>query len=117
VVEATLEAVYADPRRLTPELVDRHFELLLREGNRQALRLALQQQQPGRDVERLNGLRLPTLLLWGEKDRVVPPAAGAEFARRIPGAQFQVLAGLGHAPQEELPARSVGALQAFLTPR
>ncbi|MBQ0932845.1 alpha/beta fold hydrolase [Ideonella alba] len=117
VVEATLEAVYADPRRLTPELVDRHFELLLRDGNRQALRQALLQQQPGRDVERLASLRLPTLLLWGEKDRVVPPAAGAEFARRIPGAQFQVLAGLGHAPHEELPARSLGALQAFLPPR
>jgi pimeloyl-ACP methyl ester carboxylesterase len=117
VVNATLEAVYADPRRISAELVDRHFELLLREGNRQALRLALQQQQPGRDVERLNGLRLPTLLLWGEKDRVVPPAAGAEFARRIPGAQFQVLTGLGHAPQEEAPERSLGALQTFLATR
>ncbi|MBN8489050.1 MAG: alpha/beta fold hydrolase [Burkholderiales bacterium] len=116
-VSATLESVYADPRRITPELVDRHFELLLREGNRKALRQALMQQQPGRDVERLDGLRLPTLLLWGEKDRVVPPAAGAEFARRIPGAQFQVLSGLGHAPQEEAPERSLGALQAFLPPR
>lgn len=117
VVEATLESVYADPRRITAELVDRYFELLLREGNRQALRQALTQQQPGREVERLNGLRLPTLLLWGEKDRVVPPAAGAEFARRIPGAQFQVLTGLGHAPQEEAPERSLGALRAFLASR
>ncbi len=117
VVELSLQDLYADPRRIGPELVDRHFELLLREGNRRALRLLLQRQRPGEDADRLAQLRVPTLVLWGERDRVLPPSVGAEFAHRIPGAKLQVFQNLGHLPHEEDPPRTVKALQEFLGPR
>ncbi len=113
-VSASVASVYGNPKRVTPELVDRYFELTLREGNRRALRLRLQQLQMGEDSPRVDALKLPTLILWGEHDRLVPPSVGAEFERRISGSRRVVLAGLGHVPQEEDPVASVLPVKQFL---
>lgn len=113
-VEASVRSVYGDPARVTPALVDRYFELALREGNRPALRQRLQQLEVGQDVARIAALRLPVLLLWGERDALVPPAAGRRFLADIPGSQLVLLPGLGHVPQEEDPQASVMPLRAFL---
>ena len=115
VVADSLAAVYGDPSKVTPELVDRYFELMLREGNRHALRMRLQQQRlDGEDAARIATLKLPTLILWGGRDRLVPPAVGAAFEHLIEGSQRVVFDELGHLPQEENPARSVAPLEAFL---
>jgi pimeloyl-ACP methyl ester carboxylesterase len=42
-------------------------------------------------------------VLWGAKDRWIPPAHAAEFASRIPGAKSVMYPGLGHIPMEEAP--------------
>jgi len=76
-VEDSVRSVYGDPSRVTGALVDRYFELSLREGNRHALRLRMQQLEMGRDVGRIAALKLPTLILWGGKDRLIPPDNGA----------------------------------------
>ncbi len=108
-------SVYADPRRITAALVDRYFELALRDGNRHALGLRLRQLGDGSDAPpRLAQLRQPTLILWGEQDRLIPPVTGREFARQIAGSQLVTLPGLGHVPQEEDPARSVAPVKQFL---
>jgi pimeloyl-ACP methyl ester carboxylesterase len=44
----------------------------------------------------LPDISVPTLVLFGTDDRVVPFAAGRELARRIPGAQFYAFPGRGH---------------------
>ncbi|QPF73647.1 alpha/beta hydrolase [Roseateles sp. DAIF2] len=114
VVEQQLREAYGVPARLRAEVVDRHFELTLREGNRAALVQALRQQRPGQHLEQLGTLRQPTLILWGGRDRLLPPAQGEAFARAIPGSRLQVFEPLGHLPQEEDPATTVAALQQFL---
>ena len=106
--------VYADPKRIKPELVDRYFELTLREGNRRALRQRMQSLVSGEDAERIGQLQQPTLIVWGAQDRLIPPAIGLEFQRLIKGSQLVVLDGLGHVPQEEDPVRSVAPVKAFL---
>ncbi len=106
--------VYGDPSRVKPELVDRYFELTLREGNRRALRERMQGLVNGEHAERITTLQQPTLILWGSLDRLIPPAIGREFQRQIKGSQLVVLDGLGHVPQEEDPARSVAPVKAFL---
>ena len=115
-VEATLRSVYGDPSRVTPELVDRHYELLLRAGNRPALRQRLGQLAAGQDVARIAALRLPVLLLWGERDALVPLAAARRFAADVPGSRLVLLPGLGHVPQEEDPAASLAPVRGFLPP-
>jgi len=114
VVAQSLANVYGDPARVTPQLVDRYFELALREGNRRALRLRLRQAGRGEDAARIATLRQPTLILWGGRDRLIPPAAGRLFEQQIPGSRLVVFDELGHVPQEEDPARSVAPVKAFL---
>jgi pimeloyl-ACP methyl ester carboxylesterase len=113
-VEQSVAAVYGDPRRITSELVDRYFELTLREGNRRALALRLQQLGPGAKSEYIAALKLPTLILWGARDRLIPPEIGRLFHAQIAGSRLVVFDGLGHVPQEEDPARSVLPVQEFL---
>jgi pimeloyl-ACP methyl ester carboxylesterase len=112
-----LHSVYGDPGRVTEALIDRHYELALREGNRRALGLRLRQMVSGEQEERINAIRAPTLLLWGSRDRLVPPSAGQDFARRIAGSQLVMLEGLGHVPQEEDPTRSLAPVKTFLALR
>jgi len=114
VVAASLRSVYGDPAGVSDELVDRYFELTLREGNRRALRLRLQQLQMGEQAGRIATLALPTLVLWGGRDRLVPPDNARRFAADIRGATLIVFDTLGHVPQEEDPARTAAAVIDFL---
>jgi pimeloyl-ACP methyl ester carboxylesterase len=59
---------------------------------------------------------MPTLILWGGRDRLIPPAVGEEFRRRIAGSKLVVFPELGHVPMEEDPARTVAEVRAFLGP-
>jgi len=117
VVAASLASVYGDPARVREDQVDRHFELTLREGNRRALNQRLAAWAPGRDAERIASLRLPTLILWGGRDRLIPPAVGQAFAAQIPGSRLVLFEDLGHIPQEEDPVRTVAAVRDFLSDR
>ncbi len=114
VVEQGIKNVYGDPSRVTPELVDRYFELTLREGNRRALAQRLQNMKLGEESERIATLKLPTLILWGGRDRLIPPEIGQQFQAQIAGSQRVVFDTLGHVPHEEDPLRTVAAVKGFL---
>jgi len=116
VVAQSLASVYGDASRIKPELVDRHFELTLREGNRRALgqRIRQMELEMGQGSERLARLTQPTLILWGGRDRLIPPAVGERLAQAIPGSQLVVFPTLGHVPHEEDPALTVVPVKAFL---
>ena len=59
---------------------------------------------------RLSGVAVPTLVLWGESDRIVEPPYGRAYAAAIPGARFEVLPGTGHVPQMETPQLVIQAI-------
>ncbi len=61
--------------------------------------------------KRLHRIATRTLIIWGEGDRVVPPAYGAEWQRRIPGSRLVVRQDAGHLPHVEQP-EAVGELTA-----
>ena len=113
-VEQSVASVYGDPSKVTPALVDRYFELTLREGNRRALRLRMQSLVNGEHAERIATLKQPTLILWGGRDRLIPPATAQQFKQQIVGSQLVVFDELGHVPQEEDPLRSVAPVKVFL---
>ena len=114
-VERSVKEVYGDPSKVTPQLVDRYFELTLREGNRRALVQRLSHLVAGADAERIATLKVPTLILWGGRDRLIPPETARVFQQQIAGSQLVVFDELGHVPQEEDPARSVVPVKVFLT--
>ncbi len=113
-VAQSVADVYGDPARVTSELVDRYFELALREGNRRALVMWMQHLVVGDGFEKVATLKQPTLILWGGRDKLIPPTAAQQFHERIAGSQLVVFDTLGHVPQEEDPARSVVPVKAFL---
>ncbi len=113
-IARSIAAVYADPARITPALIDRYWRLLRMDGSREALmkRFAVFRQEPPLPVARIDK---PALVLWGREDRLIPLSVGEELARRLPQAKLVVLNGLGHVPQEEDPTRSLVPVQSFLT--
>jgi len=64
--------------------------------------------------DRLAGVAVATLVLWGEADRIVDPAYGRAYADAIPGARFQLLSSTGHLPQIETPGQVLDALWEFV---
>ncbi|RZK61791.1 MAG: alpha/beta fold hydrolase [Hymenobacter sp.] len=61
--------------------------------------------------QRLPGLALPTLVLWGESDRIITPAYGRQLAGLIPKARFELVPAAGHFPQVEQLDRVVACMQ------
>jgi pimeloyl-ACP methyl ester carboxylesterase len=106
--------VYGDPTRVSAEQVDRYFELTLRDGNRRALGQRMRQFVRGEHAERIKSIHAPTLILWGGRDRLIPPGVAKVFERDIAGSRLVVFPELGHVPQEEDPARTVEPVRAFL---
>ena len=76
VVEQSVQQVYGDPSHVTAALVDRYFELTLREGNRHALVERFRQMERGADEARIKQLKVPTLIVWGGRDRLILPTKG-----------------------------------------
>jgi pimeloyl-ACP methyl ester carboxylesterase len=64
----------------------------------------------------LRRISVPTLVLWGQSDRVVTPEYGHAYAQRIPGATFRSIAAAGHHPELEQPHEFVDAVLGFLRP-
>ncbi len=52
---------------------------------------------------RLPAVTIPTLVIWGAADRMIPPEHGRAYASAIPGAQFRLISRAGHIPQLEAP--------------
>jgi pimeloyl-ACP methyl ester carboxylesterase len=113
-VEQGFRDVWGDPNRVTPEMVERSIELTQREGNRRAFLDRSHQWHGGNLAHRIPELKLPTLIIWGGKDRLMPPANAERFHRDIAGSTLVILEDLGHAPEEEDPARTVAAAKQFL---
>jgi pimeloyl-ACP methyl ester carboxylesterase len=64
--------------------------------------------------KRIHRVRVPTLLVWGEADRLVPAVYAEEFARRIPGARVEIVDQAGHAPHLEQPDTVAKLIRDFL---
>jgi pimeloyl-ACP methyl ester carboxylesterase len=65
--------------------------------------------------ERLTTIEMPTLIVWGLSDRVVPVAAGISYHRRIPHSRLEIFERTGHVPQLERPLRFNRLLEEFLS--
>ncbi len=70
----------------------------------------------GRDMldARLGEITAPTLVMWGEQDRLVHPSTARVWADGIPGARTVTYPGIGHMPMVEVPGRSAADYRAFL---
>ena len=61
------------------------------------------------------GQNLPTLIMWGDEDRVLDVSAAAAFKQLIPAARVHIFEGVGHLPMVEIPNESAEVYQQFLS--
>ena len=115
IVEQGLRNVFGDPAKVRSELIVRTRELTQLRGNREALiKRGHQWLRPPKLAHRIAELKLPTLIIWGRRDRLIPPDNAERFHRDIAGSTMVIFDDLGHMPQEEDPARTVAVVREFL---
>ena len=114
VVKKSILSVYADDSKVDDALVDRYYDLSLRAGNRSALSDRLREFDNVEDQAQIKQLALPTLIMWGAKDDLIPVENAELFHQDIPNSQLQIFDNLGHVPHEEDPVTSVAVVKAFL---
>jgi pimeloyl-ACP methyl ester carboxylesterase len=116
-VKIGLHAAYYDKRLVDREHVARYLPCY---GNREAKRALVETCRHlvppdcGEITACYTKLRLPVLLLWGRKDRVVRLDQGERLQRAIPGARLEVIEDCGHNPQEERPEETFRIIDDFL---
>lgn len=113
-VESSVRNVYGHPEKVTPELVDRYYDLTLRAGNRAALVERFRQAPTGEGANNIHTIKVPTLILWGGRDRLFPQENGERFRKDIAGSRLVVFPELGHVPHEEDAAATVATVRQFL---
>lgn len=65
-------------------------------------------------LRRLGRIRVPTLILWGRHDRLIPSAVGQAYEKAIPGSRLAFIEEAGHAPLREAPEACARAVTRFL---
>lgn len=114
VVEGSVRNVFGDPAKVTPRLVDRYYDIARREGNRAALVARFEQARADPDTAAVRTIAVPTLVLWGGRDRLIPPENAARFGRDIQGSRVVMFPTLGHVPHEEDATATLAAVRHFL---
>ena len=64
-------------------------------------------------ADRMSEVHCPVLILWGERDRLLPRAQGERWAKAIEGAELEELVGTGHHPQFDQPEQIAGLVLDF----
>ena len=110
-------ASWHDPERFAPDFNAMSDEALtVYARNREALCLyAWHPYMYNPQLPRwLGRIKVPTLLIWGESDRVVTPEYGRAYSRLIPGSRFELIEAAGHHPEIEQPGMFVERVSRFL---
>lgn len=115
-VREGLEASFVDTSLVTDEMVARYVELSRAPGNRDALLdiIVMDREKYYASSEKLSAISVPTLIMHGDQDNLVPVEGARLFEAAIKGSEAIIYENIGHIPQEEIPARSVADLKAFL---
>jgi len=114
VVKTSIENVYADKTKVSMELVDRYFELTLREGNRREFVDRFMNTQDTSSYQKINLIKQKTLVLWGEQDQLIPLKIARQFHKDLRNSTLVILKDVGHIPMEERPVQSLKPVIAFL---
>ena len=113
-VRQGLQSAYLDPKLVTPQLVARYSDLARAPGHRSILIHIVSAPRDFATDAQLAAIRVPTLVMHGTDDRLIPYADGQRLAARIPGARLITYPGIGHVPMEQIPDRSADDLDAWL---
>ena len=105
---------YGDEKLLTADTMRRYQDMMRAPGVRTALIDRMRQSRNSDPVPRLQSLKMPVLLVWGEKDAFIPISNAQDYLKAIPHATLATIPQAGHVVHEEAPLPSVQAVKEFL---
>jgi pimeloyl-ACP methyl ester carboxylesterase len=113
-VRQGLEKSFYDQSKVTGDRVANYYRpLKTRGGQLAALRARTQWAMYPVEPE-LGKINVPTLILWGTEDRLIPLAAGRKMSSLIKDSRLVMFENCGHLPQEEMPARTIDEIINFI---
>jgi pimeloyl-ACP methyl ester carboxylesterase len=113
----TLRMCYYDRKKITRQQVNAYAAPLANRGGRHALLHTARQCIPANVDEliaQIATIKVPTLILWGREDKVIPLKVGQLLHRLIPNSTLEVIEHCGHIPQEEKPDETISHISRFL---
>lgn len=113
-VETSLRQSVSNQDIIDDVMIDRYYDLILYPGNRAATGARGRAERTEASVESMAAISVPTLLMWGEEDALVPLSSGRWFDAHIPDSTLIIYPGIGHIPMEELPDQSAADMRAWL---
>ena len=117
IVREIMDRVFHDPELLTPDLLETYSTPLGSRRQRRAVLEAGARIQPENleeIVARVPGIEAPTLIFWGEADRITPAEMAPRYQREIAQSRLVMVPSCGHVPQEERPADVRAEVLSFL---
>ncbi|MBX7532227.1 alpha/beta hydrolase [Qipengyuania sp. 1XM1-15A] len=114
-VEKSLSQSVSNQDIVTDEAVDRYWEMARYPGNRSATRKRFSTPRSSFDEEEISGIRVPTMVMWGKEDALIPFEAAGWYMDHLPDATLVAYDGIGHIPMEEAPERSATDLMVWLS--
>lgn len=116
-VAAALKTAYFDDRKITKEQIEVYAAAQKTPEGRRALIKTAKQIIP-KNIDKLisdyKNITVPTLILWGKQDKIIPLRIGQALQRAIPNSQLVIIDKCGHVPQEEKPDETVPVITRFL---
>lgn len=118
IVRKSVESVYGDRSRIQPGTVERYADINKYPGNHKASITIFQYMESLSQTELatlpfLKKLKMPILILWGEKDQWIPYSP--RWKQDLPNAQIIIYPGVGHVPMEEIPDQTVGDFRHWIS--
>ena len=110
-----IKTAWHDPSKITQDIFDGYQKPLQTENWDKALwQLTVASEESGL-AERLAEITMPTLVITGDDDRIVPTEQSLRLADELPNAELKVIAQSGHLPHEEKPVEFMQAVTEFLS--
>lgn len=114
IFEDGLKAAFADDALVTPDMVERYWLLNRMEGTPGATIARFGTQPDTTLQEKAGTIAIPTLILWGDQDKLIPVDAAELWHQAVKGSTVIVYPGIGHIPMEETADKSAADVAAFL---
>lgn len=110
--------LYRDAAHATDEWVDYLYERVFRPGGVEAAQAALRLvADPSAAAQSARAVRAPTLIAWGEEDRLCPSSWARRLSGELPGSEVRIIPACGHSPSLERPAELAKTILPFLGAR
>ena len=110
-----IKTAWHDPSKITQDIFDGYQKpLQIANWDKALWQLTVASEESGL-VERLAEITMPTLVITGDDDRIVPTEQSLRLADELPNAELKVIAQSGHLPHEERPVEFMQAVTDFLS--